>query len=226
MSAAPVEPNIKRSSQFWSQLFSQAVPFRNNHHQTNSQTSSTVQVTQGRRMQKSTLSPFFPYLLLSSLPCFNSNVAETGLLLFRFTWQPWGESGTAPSCPSWQQSAREEGTFLHYNVTNSSPLPKLLILALAKIWYRGSSQRSQQGLQFKREHFLTQTIQHKSRKLCRRLWSRRNFPMRNDKGKIWHLWGTQLNTICGTAAYDIWCHILLGLSRREYWLLIWRHLMF
>lgn len=132
MSAAPVEPNRKTNCQLLSQLFFyQVVPYHNYHPQTNWHTQNTVQMTHYSRMQKSTMSAFFTYLLISSpLPCFNKN-PEIGLLLFRFIWQVWGKRGEDGSLLLQLMVANlEVGVLPPCNVTTS---PHPTILALPKI---------------------------------------------------------------------------------------------
>lgn len=130
MSAAPVEPNIKTNCQLLTQLFFyQIVPSHNYHPQTNWHTQNTVRTTYYSRMQKSTMSAFFTYLLISSpLPCFNKN-PEIGLLLFRFIWQVWGKREEDGSLLLQLMVANLE-VLPPCSVTTS---PHLTILALPKI---------------------------------------------------------------------------------------------
>ena len=135
MSAAPVEPNIKRNCQLLSQLFFyQVVLYHNSHPQSNQHTQNAVQMTHYSRMQKSTLLAFFTHLLISSpSPCFNKN-PEIGLLLFRFIWQVWGERGEDGSLLFQLIVANSGvGVLSHCNVRNSAPAPPPNILALPKI---------------------------------------------------------------------------------------------
>lgn len=135
MSAAPVEPNIKRNCQLLPQLFFyQVVPYRNNHSQTNQHTRNVVQMTHYSRMQKSTLLAFFMYLLISSpLPCFNNKNPEIGLLLFRFIWQVWGERRERwlPPTPA---DRSKLGSRCPFSLQcDNAPAPHQTILALPKI---------------------------------------------------------------------------------------------